>query len=105
MPSGTVKWFNFKKGFGFITPNEGEKDVFVHYSAIMKENEGDFASLNEGDKVDFEVSEGDKGLEAKQVKVTEKAPFKPRERRNNNRSFGGGGDRGGRGGGRRDSYY
>jgi len=80
MATGTVKWFNSRKGFGFITPDEGEKDVFVHYSAI-KAQEGEFASLNENDKVEYEVTETDKGLEARDVVVTEKAPFQPRERR------------------------
>lgn len=96
MATGSVKWFHSKKGYGFITPNagEGDKDVFVHFSAIVKESEGDFASLNEGDKVTFDVVDGAKGPEARNVKVTEKAPFKPRERR----SFNGerGGDRGSR---------
>jgi CspA family cold shock protein len=82
MANGTVKWFNGRKGFGFITPDEGEKDVFVHYSAIKVE-EGEFASLNENDKVEYEVVETEKGLEARDVVVTEKAPFKPRKRRDN----------------------
>ena len=73
MANGTVKWFNGRKGFGFITPEEGEKDVFVHYSAIQVE-EGEFASLNENDKVEYDVEETDKGLEARNVVVTEKAP-------------------------------
>ncbi|RKY69544.1 MAG: cold-shock protein, partial [Candidatus Latescibacterota bacterium] len=71
MATGTVKWFNGRKGFGFITPAEGEKDVFVHYSAIqVADNE--FATLNENDEVEFEVQEGEKGLEAKNVVVTKK---------------------------------
>jgi CspA family cold shock protein len=83
MANGTVKWFNSRKGFGFITPEEGEKDVFVHYSAIKVE-EGEFASLNENDKVEYEVVETEKGLEARDVVVTEKAPFQPRNRRRDN---------------------
>ncbi len=79
MATGTVKWFNGRKGFGFITPDEGEKDVFVHYSAINVQ-EGEFASLNENDKVEYEVAETDKGLEARNVVVTEKAPFQQRQR-------------------------
>ena len=82
MATGTVKWFNGRKGFGFITPDEGEKDVFVHFSAI-KVNEGEFASLNENDKVEYKVEETEKGLEARDVVVTEKAPFQQRERRFN----------------------
>ena len=81
MPTGTIKWFNARKGYGFITPDEGEKDVFVHYSAIQVEGD-EFAVLNENDKVEFEVKQGDKGLEAQNVVVTEKAPYQPRERRN-----------------------
>jgi cold shock protein len=79
MATGTVKWFNARKGYGFITPSEGDKDVFVHHSAIQVEGDA-FANLNEGDKVELDISEGDKGLEAKNVVVTEKAPFTPRER-------------------------
>ena len=86
MTSGTVKWFNTKKGYGFITPVEGSEpegpssDVFVHHSAIQVEGD-EFRSLNEGDEVEFEISQGVKGPEAKQVKVTKKAPPPPpRER-------------------------
>ncbi|MBN2151443.1 MAG: cold-shock protein, partial [Candidatus Lokiarchaeota archaeon] len=62
MANGTVKWFNSKKGFGFITPSdqvEGGKDVFVHFSNIKVE-EGAFATLNDGDEVSFEIAEGKK---------------------------------------------
>ena len=79
MATGTIKWFNARKGFGFITPDEGEKDVFVHYSAIKTE-ENEFATLNENDKVEFDINQGEKGLEAQNVVVTEKAPFTPRDR-------------------------
>jgi cold shock protein len=64
MASGTVKWFNEQKGFGFITQDNGP-DVFVHYSAI---EETGFKSLNEGDQVQFEVVPGPKGPQAKSVK-------------------------------------
>lgn len=68
---GTVKWFNSRKGYGFITTEEGE-DVFVHYSAI-KGDDDDFKTLNENDKVQFEVVEGEKGPQASEVVVTEEA--------------------------------
>ncbi len=80
MPTGTVKWFNARKGFGFITPDEGDKDVFVHHTAITTMND-EFANLNENDKVEFDVNQGEKGLEAKNVKVTDAAPPQSREQR------------------------
>jgi len=61
---GTVKWFNDQKGFGFITPESGTKDVFVHHSAIMSEG---FRSLAEGDRVEFSVEQGQKGPAAANV--------------------------------------
>ena len=60
---GTVKWFNSEKGYGFITTEEGQ-DIFVHYSAISAEG---FKTLNEGDEVEFEVTEGDRGPQASNV--------------------------------------
>ena len=66
MQSGTVKWFNESKGFGFITPNEGGEDLFVHFSAIQGEG---FKSLAEGQRVQFEVTQGKKGLQAQAVQV------------------------------------
>ena len=64
MAQGTVKWFNDAKGYGFIT-QEGGEDVFVHYSAIQAQG---FKSLAEGDKVEFEVTRGPKGLQAANVR-------------------------------------
>ena len=61
---GTVKWFNDQKGFGFITPESGMKDVFVHHTAIMTAG---FRSLAEGDKVEFSVEQGPKGPSAANV--------------------------------------
>ncbi|MBI3975599.1 MAG: transcription antiterminator/RNA stability regulator CspE [bacterium] len=66
MARGTVKWFNPEKGYGFITPDDGGKDLFVHHSAIQAEG---FRSLNEGEKVEFEVTQGQKGPQAVNVKV------------------------------------
>lgn len=62
---GTVKWFNDSKGFGFITPDDGSKDVFVHHTSIVSDG---FRSLSEGDKVDFETEQGAKGPQAKNVR-------------------------------------
>lgn len=64
MTTGTVKWFNESKGYGFIAPQDGGDDVFVHYSAI--EGSG-FRTLAEGQKVNFEVERGPKGLQAANV--------------------------------------
>jgi CspA family cold shock protein len=64
MLTGTVKWFNDAKGFGFIAPENGSEDVFVHYSAINSEG---FRTLKEGQKVSFEVVQGPKGAQAASV--------------------------------------
>ncbi|MEE8594289.1 MAG: cold-shock protein [Gemmatimonadota bacterium] len=66
--TGTVKWFNDQKGFGFITPEDGADDVFVHQSAIQAEG---FRSLSEGDRVEFEVVQGQKGPAAENVRKTD----------------------------------
>ena len=61
---GTVKWFNAEKCFGFITPEDGQRDCFVHHTAIQTEG---FRTLNEGDQVEFEIVEGTKGPAAENV--------------------------------------
>jgi CspA family cold shock protein len=66
MATGTVKWFNDEKGYGFITPDEGSKDLFVHFSNIAGEG---FKSLAEGARVEYEEREGQKGPEATQVSL------------------------------------
>jgi CspA family cold shock protein len=64
MPTGKVKWFNDAKGYGFITPDDGSKDLFVHHSAIKGNG---FKSLAENDRVEFEVTQGQKGPAADNV--------------------------------------
>ena len=64
MARGTVKWFNDQKGYGFVTPEDGSKDVFVHHSAIQGEG---FKSLSEGQTVEFEITQGPKGPQASNV--------------------------------------
>jgi CspA family cold shock protein len=63
-PEGTVKWFNEDKGYGFISPDEGGEDLFVHYSAIVGNG---FRSLEEGAKVTYEATQGKKGMQAENV--------------------------------------
>jgi CspA family cold shock protein len=64
MATGTVKWFNESKGFGFIAPSDGGEDVFVHFNAIQGEG---YKTLNEGQSVTYEVEKGPKGLQATNV--------------------------------------
>jgi CspA family cold shock protein len=66
MPTGTVKWFSDEKGFGFITPDEGSKDLFVHHSSIEADG---YRSLAEGARVEYESEQGDKGPKAINVRV------------------------------------
>jgi len=76
LQQGTVKWFDNRKGYGFITTEEGT-DVFVHYTAINGSDD-EFKTLRENDKVEFDVVEGEKGLQADNVVVTEAAPMQYR---------------------------
>jgi cold shock protein len=66
MATGTVKWFNSEKGYGFITPDDGGEDLFVHFSAISGSG---FKTLDEGAKVSFEVTQGQKGPQATDIQV------------------------------------
>ncbi|CEL12303.1 Cold shock protein CspB [Candidatus Portiera aleyrodidarum] len=66
MATGTVKWFNDTKGYGFISPDDGGGDLFAHFSEIQADG---FKSLQDGQKVSFEVTQGKKGLQAASIKV------------------------------------
>lgn len=66
MATGTVKWFNAEKGFGFIAPEDGSQDVFAHYSAISA---GGYRSLEENQRVEFETEQGPKGPQAANIRV------------------------------------
>ncbi len=65
MATGTVKWFNADKGYGFIAPDDGSEDVFAHFSAIQSSG---YRSLNEAQKVEFDVEQGQKGLQAANIR-------------------------------------
>ncbi|KAB1659049.1 MULTISPECIES: cold-shock protein [unclassified Pseudoclavibacter] len=66
MATGTVKWFNAEKGYGFISPDDGSADVFAHYKNIQSEG---FRSLDENQKVEFDVVQGPKGLQAENIRT------------------------------------
>jgi len=68
MATGTVKWFNDSKGFGFITPTDGSKDLFAHSSAIQEQG---FKTLKEGQRVSFDVTTGPKGQQASNIRAAE----------------------------------
>lgn len=68
MASGTVKWFNDSKGFGFVTPEDGGKDLFAHFTAIQQPG---FKTLQEGQRVTFEVTTGPKGQQASNIRLAD----------------------------------
>jgi CspA family cold shock protein len=76
MATGTVKWFNDAKGYGFIERSDGAEDVFVHYTAIVGDG---YRSLTEGSEVEFDIAEDPKGLRAANVTVTKAAPAQQRD--------------------------
>lgn len=82
MAAGTVKWFNDAKGYGFITPDGGGKDVFVHHTSIQQEG---FRSLAEGAEVSFDIAEGPKGPQASNVQLKERGGSPPASKKPNSK--------------------
>jgi CspA family cold shock protein len=80
MPQGTVKWFNNEKGYGFITPDDGSEDLFVHYTGIA--GGGGFKSLDEGEKVTYEAVQGRRGMQAENVSKVPSSSGRSFERSN-----------------------
>ena len=74
MITGVVKWFNNAKGYGFVTPDDGEKDIFVHFSAIEMDG---YRTLKEGERVQFEIGDGPKGLHALKIQHAPEAGQSP----------------------------
>ena len=75
MTSGIVKWFDARKGYGFITRDDDSSDVFVHFS-VIESSDDEFKVIYEGDKVEFEITDGDKGPQASSLTIIEKGPRK-----------------------------
>ena len=86
MATGKVKWFSGEKGYGFIAQDDGGADLFVHFSAISGDG---YRNLNEGDEVEFDVGEGQKGPPARNVVVTNAAPASDNDRGYRDGGFGG----------------
>jgi cold shock protein len=80
MPQGTVKWFNNEKGYGFITPDDGSEDLFVHHTGIA--GGGGFKSLDEGEKVTYEAVQGRRGMQAENVSKVPSSSRRSFERNN-----------------------
>lgn len=83
MPSGTVKWFNNAKGYGFILPDEGGEDLFVHYTSILMDG---YKTLKAGQAVTFDVVKGGKGLHATNIKTSDSATSSPKTKESETKS-------------------